>query len=379
MLSWVEIDRKAIVANYKIFTQLAAPATVAPVLKANAYGHGLVQVYDAIKAASPLWIAVNYVFEATELRALGFKGHILVCGPITADMFEEAIQSNADVFIGSHSTLSAFLQLTKPLRIHIEFDTGMSRQGFMPAEASTIAKKLKSKAAQIIGICMHFANIEDVMDQDYANLQLKRFDQAISAFQSEGLKIIKHAASSASCLILPKSRFDLERIGISLYGLWPSQATKLSFAKVAPETISSSSSVLTPALSWRTKITSTIPVAAGEYIGYGCTFRANRPMHVAVLPVGYHEGYPRSCSGTPAYVLIRGERCPLVGRICMNMMMVDVTNLESKNTVNIGEIATLIGTDNFETISAGDVSTWAGTINYEIVSRIHPSIERRLV
>jgi alanine racemase len=133
---------------------------------------------------------------------------------------------------------------------------------------------------------------------------------------------------------------------------------------------------LKPVLSWRAKITSLNDVAQGQYVGYGCTFKARHAMRVAVVPVGYFEGYPRIASGSQAYVLIHGERCPIVGRICMNMMMVDVTDIAAK--VAVGAVVTLIGADGQEYISASDVATWSETIHYELVTRLNPAIERRV-
>ena len=295
-----------------------------------------------------------------------------MCGPYTKDMYAAAVTADAEVFLGHEEALVHFLSTDGGLKVHIEFDTGMSRQGFAPANAAEIARRLKAKSAQVVAVAMHFANVEDVQEHEYADLQLKNFESARTAFTAAGLNVMAHAASSASCLILDSSRYDLERVGISLYGLWPSQATRLSFINLHKKPFE-----LKPVLSWRTKITSTLPVAAGQYIGYGCTYRANHDMKIAVLPIGYYEGYPRSISGSPAYVLIKGQRCPIVGRICMNMMMVDVTNLATPDTLNIGDVATIIGADGKETIHAADLAGWAGTIHYEIVTQIHPAIPRR--
>jgi alanine racemase len=194
----------------------------------------------------------------------------------------------------------------------------------------------------------------------------------VSKFESAGMKVIRHAASSASSLLMKSSHFELVRLGISLYGVWPSQLTKVSYlqlnAKVA---------ALKPVLSWKTEITTLKKVHAGQYIGYGCTFRANREMDIAVLPVGYNEGYPRLAGEGSAYVLIRGERCPIVGRICMNMMMVDVTHTSAN--LKLGDEVVLIGRCAEETISASDLGNWSKTIHYEIFTKLHPDIPRIVV
>jgi alanine racemase len=368
MLSWIEIDAEALRSNYRTFEKLLGFSGLpAPVLKSNAYGHGLEQVYRALAPVNPSWICTNYIFEAQRLRDLGFQGRILICGPVTADQLDAAEKACCDIFIGHHEV--ALAARARSLQLHIEFDTGMSRQGFLPEAADSVAALFKGYEQKVAGLCMHFANVEDVYNHDYAHAQMQRFQTAVNAFKGKGFKPMLHSASSASTLILPQSRMDLQRIGISLYGFWPSQATRLSFGQGAvPD--------LKPALTWKTRVTSVIPVKSGQFIGYGCTWRANHDMSVAVLPVGYFEGYPRSASGSSSHVLLRGTRCQIVGRICMNMLMIDVTHLKD---VAVGETATLIGTDGGETVTAGDVAGWCQTIHYEIVTRLHPEIPRRLV
>lgn len=371
--TWIEINSKAIEHNLGVFRALGTP--VAPVLKSNAYGHGLPEVFGILQSMSGdslPWLCTNDLDEALLLRRMGYAGRVLMCGPFTADMLEDASRAKIEVFIGHQMALAAVVAAHSKkklsLKLHVEFDTGMSRQGFSPDDAQDVAQKLLPIKDLVVGICMHFANVEDVLEHNYADLQLKRFAAARQRFEQNGFEVMAHAASSASALIFGESRFDLMRVGISLYGLWPSQATKLSFGSLGGSMVD-----LKPALTWKARVTSEIPVQAGQFIGYGCTFRANHNMRVAVLPVGYFEGYPRSVSGSPAYVLIRGERCPVVGRICMNMMMVDVTHLCD---LRVGEVATLIGTDGSETISAGDLASWAGTIHYEIVTRLNAKLPR---
>ena len=371
MLSWIEIDGEALRHNFRAFSGLLGKSRLAPVLKSDAYGHGMKAVFEQLASEKPEWLCTNYVSEATQLRAFGYKGRILVCGPYTKEMHDEAVAADAEVFLGHEEALADCLKRPSALKAQIEFDTGMSRQGFSPKVAAAIAGRLAPRKAQVLGICMHFSNVEDVLEHEYADHQMSQFAIARMAFSLAGFSVLAHAASSASSLILESSRFDLDRVGISLYGLWPSQATRLSYGNLNKSVLD-----LRQVMSWRTKVTSDLSVAAGQYIGYGCTYRANHNMSIAVIPVGYYEGYPRSVSGSPAYVLIKGQRCPIVGRICMNMMMVDVSHVPA---LAVGDVATLIGTDGTETIHAADVATWAGTIHYEIVTQIHPGIPRRIL
>ncbi len=371
MLSWIQLNSQALRENFKSFRMRAGTAFLAPVLKSNAYGHGLAEVYRILTSEDLTWICVNYLFEACELRKLGFKGRILVVGPATPDGWEEALSLNAELVIGNQDLLSSWLGLqTKPL-LHLKFDTGMGRQGFAPVDASNLRDTLSDHQAlhKIAGVCTHFANVEDVTDQSYALTQMARFKTAQEVFKQTGLPILYHCAASASTLILDISHMDLVRVGISLYGLWPSSLTRVSFLQQHQQLLD-----LNPVLSWYTQITTLKQIPKGQFIGYGCSYRAVRDMKVAVLPVGYFEGYPRIAGESSSFVLIEGQRCPVVGRICMNMMMVDVTHVDH---IKVGTTVTLIGRDGGETISAGDVASWAKTIHYEVVTGLHPAIPRR--
>lgn len=373
MWNWIEVSRDALVQNVRTFQKLLGHKAAVFVLKSNAYGHGLVETYEAIKGETLPILCTQYLSEAVKLRELGFTGRLLIVGPFVPEDMASAAARQIEMFLGHSEGLQAWLSAPAKPRLHIEFDTGMSRQGFLPSEAAGVASDLEPHKESVAGVCMHFANVEDVTEHSYADTQLERFESSKREFTSRGFTVEAHAASSASALILDSSRFDLCRVGISLYGFWPSLATKISYSQLHGK---ADMLELKPALSWRSRITSINQVAAGQYIGYGCTFRARKNMQIGILPVGYFEGYPRIASGSPAYVLIKGERCPIVGRICMNMMMVDMTDLSG---VSVGDSATLIGHDGRETITASEVAAWSQTIHYELVTRLNSDIPRRIV
>jgi alanine racemase len=372
MWTWLEISKSALVHNATIFRKLLGSEKTALVVKSNAYGHGLKEVYEALKSLNMPILCVNYLLEGSTLRSLGYKGRIMIVGPFVNSDIKKAHDIDAELFLGHQEGLDAWISAKHKPKLHIEIDTGMSRQGFSPAAAGHVAKQLVPFQERVVGLCMHFANVEDVTEHSYADVQLSHFLDASKQFEAYNFILPKHAASSASALILDVSHFDLSRVGISLYGLWPSLPTKISYSQLHGSDVLG----LKPALSWRCPITSINEIAAGQYIGYGCTFKARKPMRIAVLPVGYYEGYPRLSSGNPAYVLIAGERCPIVGRICMNMMMVDITDMPK---IAVGSSVTLIGQDGSEYLSASDVAAWAQTIHYELVTRLHPEIPRKLV
>ena len=371
MRCWIELNRSALIGNYGLFRSAAEHATVVPVLKSNAYGHGLPEVYCALASERPAWLGVNYLYEAEELRTLGFKERILIVGPVAPSDLAQVAAAEADFVLGSPEQLTAWLAAAIRPRAHVKMDTGLGRQGFPAEDAAAIATALTPFKDRVAGICSHFANVEDVSEHDYAEEQIRRFEGARTAFRTAGMTVNAHIASSASALLMKNTHYDLIRIGIALYGLWPSRATRLSYLQTHKKLAE-----LAPVLSWRSTVASLKPVSAGAFVGYGCTYRANHDMRLALIPVGYFEGFPRIGATNSSYVLIKGSRCPLVGRISMNMMMVDVTHLPK---VAVGELVTLIGEDGTETLSPSNIGDWAQTINYEIVTKLNPRIPRRLV
>lgn len=376
MFSKLEINQSALLHNAQLFSQRLGHKHFAPVLKSNAYGHGLKEVYKILATTQPEWLCVNYAAEGTELRTLGYKGRILVVGPLYhASHLTEAAEQNLDLNISNFEALKAWLGIKNPPSVHLKFDTGLSRQGFSIDGIETLAKKIKNSPvhlAKCVGVYTHFANVEDVQDYSYAFRQLTNLEQCVQQLQANGIPVnMIHAASSASSLLLEQSRFHLSRVGMSLYGHWPSDSTRLSYFQSHGERLE-----LKPVLSWRTEVAMVRDVPVGDHIGYGCQYKVMRPMRIAVLPVGYFEGYPRLAGSSQSYVLIDGKRCQLVGRICMNMMMVDVTHLDN---IVIGAPVTLIGSQGSEKISAETLAGWAETIQYELLSRLHADIPRVIV
>ncbi|MCB9228746.1 MAG: alanine racemase [Deltaproteobacteria bacterium] len=372
MHNWIEIDQDALKENYRYFCHLLGADKVVPVLKANAYGHGLRQVYQCLADAGLRgMIGVNDLSEASELRELAFDGPILILGPLLEHELKKAAELQTDLTIGSPWLLKAWMDSSPRCRAWLKFDTGMGRLGFSADEAPRLATALAPYQSELAGISTHFANVEDVSDTSYPRKQLARLEQAREVFRKAGYQIRSHAASSASSLLMKESHLDLCRIGLSMYGLWPSGLTRMSWINLH----GTAPLPLRPVLSWHSRVVHVRTLAAGDFVGYGCTFRAPSAMQAAVLPVGYSEGYARSAGEGQAWVLIRGTRCRILGRICMNMMMVDVTHLQQ---ICPGEQVTLLGTNGAETISADTLASWFGTINYEVVSRINPGIPRHL-
>ena len=373
MQCWIEISRSALIQNYTIFSDILGQKGVIPILKSNAYGHGLTQTFEVLRNVGLNWIGVNYLSEAETLRKLGYDGNILNVGPFSEEALKKAYELKTQVLIGNREIFEAWRKLPERAQIHLKLDTGLSRRGFSFEDLQTLLPEFKKLKAHIVGLATHFANVEDVTNSDFAYLQLSRLLKAAAFLRAEGFpSLLVHAASSASTLLIKQSRLDLCRIGISLFGLWASELTRLSYQG----TFQHAELELKPVLSWRTRLNSLRDISEGDYVGYGCTFKAPRAMKIGLIPVGYYEGYPRIAGGRRAHALVRGRRCSILGRICMNMSMIDLDNVPE---ACIGDIVTLIGRDRNEEVTAEQLGLWADTIHYEIVTRLNSEIPRIIV
>jgi len=254
-----------------------------------------------------------------------------------------------------------------PLQLKLE--TGTYRQGLELADAMQLASHIENTDGVMLeGVSSHFANVEDTIHHDVARRQLDRFDEMVGALRSAGHAVqVRTMANSAATILWPHAHLEVVRPGIAVYGMWPSRETYLSAMLVGRHEIE-----LRPALTWCTKIVQLKDVPPGADVGYGCTFRTTTQSRIAVLPVGYYDGYDRSLSNL-SHVLVRGHRAPVRGRVCMNMTMVDVTHVPD---VALGDEVVLLGRQGDEEVSAETIGDWAGTINYEVTTRIIEAIPR---
>lgn len=262
------------------------------------------------------------------------------------------------------------------MRVHLKIETGTSRQGLGLDEALELGRLVADlPGLWLEGLTTHYADIEDTTDHRYAQRQQELLQEAVAAFAAAGLGVEKvHAANSAATLLWPQTHASLVRVGIAAYGLWPSRETYAVALQRCQDQAAGWVPQLRPALSWRARLVQVKEVPAGAYIGYGRTFRTTHPTRLGILPVGYYEGYDRRLSNV-AHVLVGGLRAPVRGRVCMNMLMVDLTHIPEARA---GQVATLLGRDGEEEVSAETLAGWMGTINYEAVSRIHPGQPRLL-
>lgn len=373
MKTWIEINKNNLLHNLEQFRKLVGgKVKLMGVIKANAYGHGLVEVAQTISDKVD-WFGVDMLTEALKLREIGIRKPILVLGYVELRDLREAVKNNISLTVYNKETIERLgkIPIQNPNlnpKVHIKLETGTSRQGIEEGEILDFVKFIKNyPSIEIEGIATHFANIEDTTDSSYAMNQLAIFSRVISALEKNGIVVpLKHTACSAATILFPETRFDMVRLGISLYGLWSSKETK-AVAKNKNVDLD-----LEPALTWKTIIAQVKNVKAGTSIGYGLTEYASRDSKIAVLPVGYFDGYDRKLSSV-GNVLIHGKRCKVLGRVCMNMIIADVTDVEK---VNLEDEVVLLGRQGREEISAEEIAQKIGTINYEFITRINPLIPR---
>lgn len=372
MQTWVEIDKAALLGNVEALRAASGRTPFMGVVKSNAYGHHLETVVG-ILSGSVDWFGVNSIEEALRIRARDVTTPVLVMGAPDPELAKDASAvGGVRLVVSTNDQLKAVHDRAPRTTFVLKADTGMSRLGTRGEKFEGLLETARSLGCSVEGVMTHFANVEDVTDQTYAELQLTRFDEmrrrALAVFP--GQKLLFHAAASAAALILPAARLDLVRFGISLYGFWPSRETRISALSLF-----GSLPDLRPVLSWKSTIVHVNDVEAGAYIGYGCTHRVSRDTRVGVIPVGYFEGYERGLSNR-SYVLVRGRRARLLGRVCMNMIMVDMTDIPGAKA---GDTAVLIGSDSGDQITADELADLTSTIHYEVVTRIQQDLPRIVV
>ena len=379
--SWCEVDAESIKANVAALRHRLAPgAQLGIVVKSNAYGHGLWPCAGKFIEAGADWLIVNSAVEAEALRRRNIVAPIYICGPVFPDEAQLIADSRASVAISEVELVKALAQAGcqagQRIGVHIKVETGTHRQGVSPTEAVALGRAIEGMEGVVIeGLTTHYADIEDTTDHTFALGQLRLLEEAERGFREAGLEVlILHSANSAATLLWPQTHAGLVRVGIAAYGLWPSSETYATALERQLSAEREPMSRLRPVLSWKARIAQVKAVPEGGYIGYGRTFRATHPMRIALLPVGYYEGYDRRLSNV-GHVLVNGVRAPVRGRVCMNMAMIDVTHIPR---VERGTVATLLGRDGEEEISAQQWANWMGSIHYEAVSRIHPDQPRFL-
>lgn len=366
---YAQIDLDAIRNNVDCIRKHVENHTkIMAVIKADGYGHGSIPIAKCLEEYESVYgYAVATAEEALSLRREGITKSVLILGYTFPYSYEHLIQEDIRITVFREDTLTQIAKVAKVLgkraKVHIKVDTGMGRIGITPDDSGLllVRKAMEIQEIEIEGIFTHFAKADET-DKTNALHQLDVFQNFLQRVEQElELQIpIRHCANSASIIELPSSHMDMVRLGISLYGLWPS-------CEVSQEVVK-----LQPALSLHSHVVFVKDIQKGQSVGYGGTFTAKEEMRVATIPVGYGDGYPRSLSGK-GYVLIRGQKAPILGRVCMDQFMVDVTKIRNAKE---GDHVTLIGIDGTEQITTEFLGELSGRFNYELVCNLGKRIPR---
>ncbi len=361
----IEIDLGRMAANYRAIAAHVAPAAVMPILKANAYGHGLVEVGRHLQSLGAPYLGVAFLEEGILLREAGVTIPILVLGGIIGNQVPLFLEHDLTLTASSIEKLGQIEEAARAMgvraRVHLKIDTGMERIGVHYYNAASLLEaSLACDHFEVEGIFSHFAQ-SDAADPSYTRLQLERFNAVLDFYETRGLAPppLRHIANSAAIAGLPSSHMDMVRAGLLLYGVYPSPET--------PRTVD-----VRPALSWKSRVVYFKVVKPEHPVSYGSTWRTDHLIRVVTVPVGYGDGYFRSMSGR-AEVIIRGKRYPVIGRVCMDQIMV---NIEWETAYNGDEVILIGETQDGAAISIEELAEWAGTIPWEILTNINTRVPR---
>ena len=363
--TYATVNLTALAHNLSCIKRCLSPGCeVMAIVKANAYGHGAVETAQALARQGIGRFAVASLDEGIALRQAGLSGSVVVLGALFEQQIADLVAHRLTPVVSDTRILPALAKAARPhptpYPIHLKVETGMGRLGLSPEELlSLLDSPLLRNPLQVEGMMTHLADA-DGADNDFTERQLVAFRSILEQIRQRGITIpLVHAANSAAIVRFPEAHFSLVRPGIMLYGYHTLPATV-----PAPD--------LRPVLSLRTTIVQLRRLSRGDTVSYNRTFIAKRPTRIAVLPIGYADGYSRRLSHRGS-VLIQGRRAPIVGLVCMDMIMVDVTDLAP---VHVGETVTLIGQQGGESIWADEVATWIGTIPYEVLCGIGSRVPR---
>ncbi len=378
-LTRAEIDLKALAHNYRELRRVASPrARMMVVVKADAYGHGAVEVSRTTLELGADYLAVARLSEAVRLREAGIGAPILILGYTLPEHVEYLVKNDIRTAVTTLETARILseeaVRRRSAVKVHVKIDTGMGRLGIVCDElvAASRDRNGKNRAVETIlkiallpgleveGVFTHFANA-DCTDKSYARFQFALFSEVLEGLRRSGLEVpLRHAANSAATMDLPETHLDMVRTGISLYGLWPSP----QFDRSRME--------LRPVMSVKSRVVQVKEVPAGFAVSYDSTYRTGKASKIATVPMGYGDGYSRLLS-SKGVMLARGQRAPVIGRVCMDLTALDVTHIPD---IVIGDEVVVLGRQGGEEVSADEIAGLANTINYEVVTTILPRVTR---
>ena len=364
--AWAEIDLDAIAYNTRNIKQLIGHKDLIAVVKANCYGHGVIDIIPTLLENGVSRFAVAMISEALEIRENNITAPVMILGFTPLYLGEELINNDIEQTVYdldyARELSKIALSLNKKAKIHIAIDTGMGRIGFLPNEKSIddITEIYSLEGIDVVGIFTHFST-SDEKDKEYSHQQFTKMMSMMDELQKRGVNIpLKHVANSGAIIDLPNTYLDAVRAGIILYGYYPS------------DEVNKSNLALKPALTLKATITNVKTLEKDMYISYGRTFKTTNKTIVATIPVGYADGYIRKL-GENGKVIIKDQFAPIIGRICMDQFMIDVTNIPD---VKIGDEVILLGENNSLKYNADDMAEKLGTINYEVTCMLKSRLPR---
>ena len=366
--TWAAVDLEALASNYRaVRGRVGAGVRVMGVVKADAYGHGAAACARRLEAEGAEWFGVASPEEGFTLRRGGVGGRVLSFGGFWEGQAAACLSENVTPVVYRLDMAEAFDRAARDAgvvaNVHVKIDTGMGRLGVRFAEAGEFAERLSAlRNVRVEGLMTHFAAADEPGRDCFTQEQLGRFRSAVALFRERGHRPeLEHAANSAAALAHPEARCQMVRPGGVLYGLWRDVLPPLAEPPA-----------LRPVMSLRTRVTLLKRVLPGETLGYGCAFEVERETLVATLPAGYHDGYARALSNR-GRVIVRGRFAPVVGRVSMDLTLVDVTDVPG---VELGDVVTLFGSDGELSLPAEELARTAGTISYEMTCGVSARVPR---
>jgi len=360
------VSRAALLNNFDVYVRLAPGGLVIPVLKSNAYGHGLEEVAAVLKDRAMPYLAVDGYFEALRIRAVS-RQPVLVMGAIALENFARMTFGNFAFVVGDALTIEALGQTGRRVKVHLEIETGMMRYGVPMADLEKILALLKQyPKIELEGVMSHLADADNPRDASYTTGQTERFDQAVEQVVAAGFSPkYLHLAQSAGGVKVRSKYANTLRVGIGMYGILPLARDDPAFGALRQ---------LKPVLELRSTITKVLEVKAGETVSYGCTFTAKRDGRIGVLPLGYYEGIPWALSNA-GQVKYGSEHLPMVGRVCMNHTMIDLTD----SAAAAGDVVAVISADRSDPVALDAICQRYNLFNYECLVRLNQNIRRTVV
>ena len=368
-LNWLEISKQNLVHNFNEFKNLVGDnVTLAPVIKGNAYGHGLVQVAKTFSDVGAEYLCVNTLYEVVQIRKKDITTPLLVLGYTPKSDLKKAIRLNADLTVYNPDTIWNLGRSKKPAKIHLKIETGSNRQGVLLKDLPNILEQIaKYQNIKLMGVSTQFANLERRLHPTFAFKQLDRFKKALSVVEQFGLKPkYIHASNTATTLAMPEARFNFVRVGTGCYGYWPSKKTRIRAKREC------TSVDLKPALTWKALVAQVKDVKRGASIGYGATHKMTHSGQIAIVTVGYCDGYLSEMAEN-GYVIIKNKRCPVIGKVNMNMIMADVSKIEN---LQPEDHVTLLGRSGKSKITLEHIQHWTGQVPGKILTAINQDLRR---